>query len=93
MNMDFRIAIIRTFGSQIVASRRLKIQENKLSHFVHGHSEPNERERKLLEKALGHDYFADVEESRPNARRNAANILASEAGNVVVIVGEAEAKE
>jgi hypothetical protein len=58
VNVDFKIALIRNFGSQTVASRRLKIQEAKLSHFVQGHDEPNERERELLNKALGADYFS-----------------------------------
>lgn len=58
VNIDLKIPLIRNFGSQLVASRRLKIQESKLSYIVRGHSEPNERERALLEKALGQDYFA-----------------------------------
>jgi hypothetical protein len=62
VNLDLKIAIIRNFGSQIVASRRLKIQENKLSHLVQGHNEPNERERELLRKALGADYFSKQED-------------------------------
>jgi hypothetical protein len=58
MNLDLKIALLRTFGSQIVAARRLRINEGKLSHFVRGHDEPNEHERKVLEKALGRDYFS-----------------------------------
>ena len=58
VNMDLKIALIRYAGSQVAASRRLSIPENKLSYIVRGHSEPNERERALLEKALGRDYFS-----------------------------------
>jgi hypothetical protein len=58
-NWDLKIALIKSFGSQIVAARRLKIQECKLSYLVNGHSKPNERERALLERALGRDYFAN----------------------------------
>ena len=58
MNIDLKIAIIRIFGSQVMASRKLRINESKLSYFVRGYSLPNERERKLLEKALGRDYFS-----------------------------------
>ena len=58
VNMDLKIALIRNFGSQIVASRRLKIQESKLSYIVRGHSEPNDREREILKKALGADFFS-----------------------------------
>jgi hypothetical protein len=58
MNLDLKIALIRNFGSQLVASRRLKIQESKLSYIVRGHSEPNEREREILKKALGADFFS-----------------------------------
>ena len=57
MNLDLKIALIRNFGSQVVASRRLKIQESKLSYIINGHSEPNEREREILKKALGADFF------------------------------------
>ena len=58
MNIDLKIALLQTFGSQIVASRKLKINEGRLSHLVRGHDEPNERERQLLEKGLGKDFFA-----------------------------------
>jgi hypothetical protein len=80
VNLDFKIALIRNFGSQTVASRRLKIQEAKLSHFVQGHDEPNERERKLLEKALGQDYFA--KESQADERRGVMGILADQTGSL-----------
>jgi len=62
VNVDLKIALIRHFGSQIVASRRLKIRESKLSFFVHGHSVPNEREREILKKALGADFFPKKED-------------------------------
>lgn len=62
MNLDLKIALLKTFGTQIVASRRLKITEGRLSHFVRGHDEPNEHERKVLEKALGRDYFSQESE-------------------------------
>jgi hypothetical protein len=58
VNIDLKIALIRRFGSQIVAARRLKIRESKLSFFVHGHSMPNEHEREILRKALGADFFS-----------------------------------
>jgi hypothetical protein len=62
VNLDFKIALIQNFGSQIAASRRLKIQENKLSHLVRGYNEPTEREREVLKKALGRDYFSKEED-------------------------------
>ena len=83
MNWDLKIAFIKTFGSQIRAARRLKIRENRLSHFVQGHSEPNERERKLLEKALGHDYFADVTEGDRHERRGVMGILVDQTGALI----------
>jgi hypothetical protein len=57
-NVDLRYALIRKYGSQLVASLRLKIPENKISRFVQGHNEPNERERAILTKALGRDFFS-----------------------------------
>jgi hypothetical protein len=66
MNLDLKLALIRNFGSQVVASRRLKIQESRLSYLVRGYSQPNEREREILRKALGADYFSK-EEDGPQA--------------------------
>ena len=57
MNIDLKIGIIRQFGSQVVAAKKLKIREAKLSYLVRGHLEPNARERQLLREALGADYF------------------------------------
>ena len=62
MNLDLKIALLKTFRTQIVASRRLKITEGRLSHFVRGHDQPNKHERRLLEKALGRDYFTTQED-------------------------------
>jgi hypothetical protein len=81
-NWDLKIALIQSFGSQIVAARRLKIQECKLSYIVNGHSEPNVREREVLKKALGRDYFSEVEESQANERRGVMGILADQTGSV-----------
>jgi hypothetical protein len=58
VNLDLKFALIRNFGTQHVAAKRIKIREDKLSHIVRGYDEPNERERRLLEKALGRDYFS-----------------------------------
>jgi hypothetical protein len=82
LNLDLKIALIRNFGSQIVAARRLRINQSKLSFFVNGHSEPNERERTLLEKALGRDYFAEGEESQANVKRSVAEILVDQGGSI-----------
>jgi hypothetical protein len=62
VNMDLKIALIRNFGTQHVAAKRIKIREDKLSHIVRGYDEPNERERELLRKALGADYFSKQED-------------------------------
>jgi len=58
MRFDLKIALMTVFGTQISAARKLRINEGRLSHLVRGHDDPNERERRLLEKALGRDYFA-----------------------------------
>ena len=59
---DFKIALLQLCHSQIAASRQLKIPQNRLSYIVQGHSEPTERERAILEKALGRDYFSKEDE-------------------------------
>jgi hypothetical protein len=102
VNIDLKIAFIRTFGSQTVASRRLKIAEDKISHFVQGHNLPNERERKILKEALGVDYFVEkgelengekahaAIEKRANVKRGVTDILVSETGSVLGLRGTAE---
>jgi hypothetical protein len=67
MNIEFRVAIVRTFRTQIAASKRLRIREDKLSHFVQGHQEPSAREREILKKALGADYFGRPTDETPAA--------------------------
>jgi hypothetical protein len=64
MRRDLRLALIMLFDSQVRASRRLKIPESKLSYIINGHSDPNPREREILERALGRDYFATEEGPR-----------------------------
>jgi len=53
VNLNLKGELVRRYGSQFEASRALGIRESKLSYIVRGHSEPNERERKALEEALG----------------------------------------
>jgi len=48
-----KIAVIEKFGSQIVAARRLKIREARLSYLVQGHADPSPEELAILRKSLG----------------------------------------
>jgi len=64
MNIDLKVEIIRRYGSQVVAAKKLKIGESKLSYLVRGHVEPNPQEREILKAALGADYF---QPERPRA--------------------------
>jgi ribosome-binding protein aMBF1 (putative translation factor) len=86
LNVDLKVALLKRFGSQIRASRRLNIQEAKLSHLVHGHDQPTERERRILEKALGADYFPkeEEEESQAGVRRGVMDLLADQTGAVTI---------
>jgi hypothetical protein len=61
MNIDLKVGLIRRYGSQIVASKKLGIGNSKLSYLVRGHAEPTQHERDVLKEALGADYF----ESQP----------------------------
>lgn len=65
MNIELRIALIRRFGSQIRATKPLKIDEPRLSRLVNGHRDPTAEERQRLTVALGVDYFSsDGEQAR-----------------------------
>ena len=78
---DLKIAIVSTCGNQRKLARRIRIEEAKLSHLVQGHDQPTERERKLLEKALGRDYFSkEGEESQSDERRAVMGILVGQGG-------------
>ena len=61
-NWDLKIALIQKYHSQIVASRKLKIPENRLSYIVNGHISPSPRQREILKVALGRDFFAQEDE-------------------------------
>ena len=56
VNLNLKGELVRRYGSQFKASRALGIRESKLSYIVTGHSEPNERELKALEEALGRGF-------------------------------------
>ena len=62
MNFGLKVALIQTFGSQMVGARRLEMAESRLSYLVRGHKEPTPEEREKLRIALGKDYFARDEE-------------------------------
>lgn len=53
VNIDLKCALIRRYGSQVVAAQELGIRESKLSYIVRRHAEPSEQERQALENALG----------------------------------------
>ena len=53
VNWHLKIAIVRKFGSQVVAAQALGIRESRLSYIVHGHAPPSESERELLCRGLG----------------------------------------
>jgi len=61
MKFDFKIALVKKFGSQVRAARDLEICESRLSYLVNEHREPTPDEREMLRAALGVDYFADPE--------------------------------
>ena len=59
MNVELRIALIRKYGSQIRATKPLRIDEARLSRLVNGHRDPTAEERQRFAALLGCDYFAD----------------------------------
>jgi hypothetical protein len=60
INWDLKLALVKRFGSQINASRRLGIREARLSYIVRGHVQPSQYERQVLAKALGTEFVNRV---------------------------------
>ena len=55
-NFGLKGKIVQRYGSQTEASRVTGISEAKLSRIIQGHSQPNERELRALEEALGRGF-------------------------------------
>ncbi len=53
LNWDLKTVLVERFGSQISAASQIGIAQNRMSYIIRGHVQPSERERKLLERALG----------------------------------------
>ncbi len=53
INWQLKAALVREFGSQVEAARKLGIREAKLSYIVRGHVQPSKVEREALEGKLG----------------------------------------
>jgi transcriptional regulator with XRE-family HTH domain len=53
INLEFKVAIIKKFGSQVVAARELGVRESRLSYLIRGHSTPTIAERNALAEAFG----------------------------------------
>lgn len=53
MRMKLKLAVIEKYGSQVVASRKLKIREARLSYLIRGHADPSPDEVKVFRKSLG----------------------------------------
>jgi len=60
VNIDLRVALIKRFGSQVEATKQLGIRESKLSYILRGYAYPSERERDVIEKALGRTFVRKV---------------------------------
>ena len=55
LNTELRMELLRRYGSQLAAAKSMGIHENRMSHFVNGHSIPNAKEWQKLEAALGEE--------------------------------------
>ena len=69
MNRNFRVAIVEVFGTQIRASRKLKIRESRLSYLINGHVDPSEKEVEIIEAAFGRKRLCRIFPSRAGTRR------------------------
>ena len=70
-NFELKAAIIRRYGSQIVAARELGISTTHLSHLVQGHDVPRPGEEEILRQKLGFKF-----KKRPRAKVSAAQDIA-----------------
>ena len=59
LNLALKAEIVRKFGTQLAASRRLGIRESRLSHLVRGHDMPTPKERAKLARALGQNFLTE----------------------------------
>jgi hypothetical protein len=65
VNIEFKIALIRKWGSQDRATKPLRIDGPRLSRLVNQHCEPTAEERRRFAALLGEDFFAsDGEQPR-----------------------------
>jgi plasmid maintenance system antidote protein VapI len=58
MNYEFLVAIKIIFKTQVQATKKLGIDEPRLSRLIHGHRAPTAEERRRFAAALGIDLFA-----------------------------------
>ncbi len=78
MKKDFALKaeLIRKYGTQFNACRRLGIQPSRISALCRGSSEPSKRELNLLTRALGGDFvrrfFKTMDSDRQPERVQAA---------------------
>lgn len=54
-NMNLKVAILTKCGSQVDLSRRVGIQEDRISRFIHGRAKPTEEEKTIIAEVLGVD--------------------------------------
>jgi len=58
MNYELLIAVRRIFKTQTEATKKLGVDEPRLSRLIHGHRAPTAEERRRFAATFGVDYFA-----------------------------------
>lgn len=61
MNLDLKVAIIKSGRTQRDVAVATFIPEGRLSDFIRGRANPSSREREALRQLLGRDYFEHQE--------------------------------
>lgn len=53
VNLDLKSELIKRFGTQVEAARRMGLREARLSYIIRRHAKPSKWEREALQRALG----------------------------------------
>ena len=76
IRFELKNALAKKYGTQIEASRTLRIRESRLSYLVCGHVDPTDEEMKILRLALGRNLIRRAfDRSNPESTAEVARVV------------------